>query len=151
MVRRFFAPLLVVILALALASEGCRRGETVPVDEGGHAIVEDATAAEKKAARTHERMLEEMKSFDESVDAWMTDSEIHPENQNIDLALLQNYLKGRLKEALRDGQLLDPVGNPYVILPLSPNANVRIAVNPKTAALAEFADADWGEYAPAQP
>jgi hypothetical protein len=137
-----------LILSAVLFSTGCRRQAAEKVDEEGHVIVENKTQAQVGAEDMHRQMLEEMKSFDQSVEAWMADSQTQPQNQAIKVEDLKPHLKGRLAKAIQGGQLMDPTGNAYVILALSPDSNIRITVSQATASKPEFKDAAWGDYAP---
>jgi hypothetical protein len=131
---------LVLLLLLAIGT-GCRRNAPQKTDEEGHLIVEDVA---KDSIVVQQQMIQEMKNFDQAVERWAAEEGIAPENQSIDLAKVAPRLEGRLA----DGKLIDPVGNPYVILKLDPGSSVRITVSSATASRPEFKDLNWGEYAP---
>lgn len=146
---RFVFSWIALILFAVLAFAGCRREAPQKTDEEGHLMIEDTSKAEQNAIVLQQQMIQEMKSFDEAVERWMVEEGVQPENQAIDMAKITPRLKDRLAESLKDGRLIDPAGNPYVILTLDPGgSNVRIAVSPATAARPEFKDLNWGEYAP---
>ncbi len=147
MLRRIF-PWTMLALLLSLVGLSCRRNPPQKTDEQGHLIIDDALKTEQNSIVVQQQIIQEMKGFDEAVERWMAEEGIQPENQAIDLAQVASRLKGRLAESLKDGRLIDPVGNSYVILALDPSSNVRITVSPATAARAEFKELNWGEYAP---
>jgi hypothetical protein len=130
------------MVLVLLGGMGCRRKPAQPIDEEGRAIVENKSEALADAEALHRKMIEEMRSFDQTIEHWMADTETRPENQPVPLDALRPYLKGRLSEALKDGRLLDPLGNPYVILPLSPDSNICVTISAET----EFRDLNWGDY-----
>ena len=146
---RFVFSWIVLILFAVLTCAGCRREAPQKTDEEGHLMVEDASKAEQNAIVLQQQMIQEMKSFDEAVERWMAEEGVQPENQAIDMAKVAPHLKDRLAESLKDGKLIDPAGNPYVILTLDPGgSNVRITVSPAPAARPEFKALNWGEHAP---
>ena len=138
----------VLMVFLALAGLGCRRNAPQKTDEEGHAIVEGKAKTEQESVVLQQQILQEMKDFDQAVEQWAAGEGVTPENQKIDLAKVAPRLTGRLAEAFKDGRLIDPVGNPYVILPLDPGSSVRITVSRETASRAEFKEMSWGEHAP---
>jgi hypothetical protein len=140
----------VLILLAVFAGAGCRRNVPQKTDEEGHLIVEDASKSEQTGIVLQQQMIQEMKGFDQAVEQWAAQEAIQPENQPIDLARVVTRLNGRLAGAMKDGKLVDPAGNPYVILALDPGSSIRITVSASTAARPEFKDLNWGEYAPRQ-
>jgi len=148
--RRIVFSWIVLILALALAGAGCRKNAPQKTDEEGHLIVEDAAKSEQAGIVLQQQIIQEMKSFDQAVERWAAEEGLQPQNQPIDLAKLAPRLEGRLAGALKDGKLMDPAGNAYVILPLDPGSSVRITISAATASKPEFKDLNWGDYAPRQ-
>lgn len=145
--RRIFSWLGLIVLAASLLA-GCRRNTPQKTDEGGHAIVEGAQKSGQNAIVLQQQIIQEMKSFDQAVEKWAAEEGLQPENQTIDVAKVVSRMEGRLAESLKDGKLIDPTGNPYVILPLDPGSSVRIKISAETAAKPEFKDMNWGEYSP---
>lgn len=137
-----------LILLAALLLGGCRRNTPQKLDEEGHAIVEGKAKVEQESIVLQQQILQEMKDFDQAVEQWMAGDGIQAENQQVDLARVAPRLSGRLAEAVKDGRLVDPVGNAYVILPLDPGSGVRITVSPETASRPEFKEMSWGDHAP---
>lgn len=137
-----------LIMLAALLLVGCRRNAPQKLDEEGHAIVEGEAKVEQEAVVLQQQILQEMKDFDQAVDQWMAVEGLQPENQPIDLARIAPRLSGRLAEAFKDGRLVDPLGNAYVILPLDPGSSVRITVSAETASRPEFKEMSWGDHAP---
>ena len=143
--RIFSSAMMILLLA---AGPGCRRNAPQKTDEEGHLIVEDGSKSEQNGIVLQQQMIQEMKGFDQAVEQWAAQEGIQLENQPVDLARVVPLLSGRLAGALKDGKLLDPAGNPYVIPPLDPGSTIRITVSSETAAKPEFKDLSWGEYAP---